>query len=362
MDMFWCLLLALLLHQATCTSDGAEVTGAVGRSVTFHLKNLDKEATAWSFRNDVIVTVKFGDPPEATFFDDNYKPRLAFSKNGSALTISQLRMEDAGTYTAKTLGVKATFTLHVYRELAVLTVTCVAQNCSAGDCLYTLHCTALGSGSGNISYSWSAGGLSWQEGPTVLVEESSPDKPLIPLTCTAQNPVSSRNVTIISPSALCAENTSHPPTTGTYSSRQAGIMAALVTGAGALLAVVIFVIYCKFKGWRIFHLPAAEAMNTEARAEDMTVYAQVGPSQQVHLQNFSKAQQDDPKKMPNASVETFKTIYFTIQAHGHVPCRGSSAEQGDGQDPRLQTDDEKMGNGMAGCQEQDERSVYSLVS
>nr|XP_009917947.1 PREDICTED: LOW QUALITY PROTEIN: SLAM family member 5-like [Haliaeetus albicilla] len=330
MDMFWCLLLALLLHQATCTSDGAEVTGAVGRSVTFHLKNLDKEATAWSFRNDVIVT-----------------PRLAFSKNGSALTISQLRMEDAGTYTAKTLGVKATFTLHVYRELAVLTVTCVAQNCSAGDCLYTLHCTALGSGSGNISYSWSAGGLSWQEGPTVLVEESSPDKPLIPLTCTAQNPVSSRNVTIISPSALCA---------GTYSSRQAGIMAA------PLLAVVIFVIYCKFKGWRIFHLPAAEAMNTEARAEDMTVYAQVGPSQQVHLQNFSKAQQDDPKKMPNASVETFKTIYFTIQAHGHVPCRGSSAEQGDGQDPRLQTDDEKMGNGMAGCQEQDERSVYSLVS
>ncbi|KAM9626171.1 SLAM family member 7-like isoform 2-T2 [Morphnus guianensis] len=354
MDVFWCQLLALLLlHQATCTSDGAEVTGAVGRSVTFHLKNLDRKATAWSFHNDVIVTVKFGDPPEATFFDDNYKPRLAFPKNGSALTISQLRMDDAGTYTAKTLGVKATFTLHVYRELAVPMVTCVAQNCSAGGCLYTLHCTALGSGSGNISYNWSTGGLSWQEGPTVLVEESPLDKPLIPLTCTAQNPVSSRNVTVVSPSALCA---------GTYSSRQAGIMAALVIGAGALLAVVIFVIYCKSKGWRIFHLPAAEAMNTEARAEYMTVYAQVGPSQQVHLQNFSKAQQDDPKKMPNASVETSKTIYFTIQAHGHLPCRGSSAEQGDGQDPRLQTDDEKMGNGMAWCQEQDEKSVYSSVS
>ncbi|NXJ56786.1 SLAF5 protein, partial [Spizaetus tyrannus] len=187
-----------------CTSDGAEVTGAVGRSVTFHLKNLGRKATAWSFHNDVIVTVKFGNPPEATFFDDNYKPRLAFPKNGSALTISQLRMDDAGTYTAKTSGVKATFTLHVYRELTMPTVTCVAQNCSAGGCLYTLHCTTLGSGSGNISYNWSTGGLSWQEGPTVLVEESPLDKPLIPLTCTAQNPVSSRNITVISPSALCA--------------------------------------------------------------------------------------------------------------------------------------------------------------
>uniref|UniRef100_A0A8B9N7N6 Immunoglobulin V-set domain-containing protein n=1 Tax=Accipiter nisus TaxID=211598 RepID=A0A8B9N7N6_9AVES len=100
----------------TCTSDGAELTGAVGRSVTFQLKNVDRKTTAWSFHNDVIVTVKFGDPPEVTFFDDSYKPRLAFPKNGSALTISQLRMDDAGTYTAKTLGVKATFTLHVYSK------------------------------------------------------------------------------------------------------------------------------------------------------------------------------------------------------------------------------------------------------
>lgn len=85
----------------------------------------------------------------------------------------------------------------------MLTVTCGVQNCSADGCLYTLHCNALGPGSGNISYSWSTGGLPWQEGPTVLVRESLPDKPL---TCTAQNPVSSRNVTIISASALCAGN------------------------------------------------------------------------------------------------------------------------------------------------------------
>ncbi|NWH55377.1 SLAF5 protein, partial [Fregata magnificens] len=190
--------------SAACTCHRTEVTRAVGRSVTFCLQSLDGKAAAWSFHNDVIVTVKFGYPPEPTFFDDNYKPRLAFPKNGSALTISQLRMDDAGTYTVKTSGLKTTFTLHMYRELAVPTVTCTAQNCSADGCRYTLHCTALGSGSGNVSYGWSMGGWPWSEGPTVLVEESPPDKPPLPLTCTAQNPVSSRNVTVLSPAALCA--------------------------------------------------------------------------------------------------------------------------------------------------------------
>ncbi|NXF53567.1 SLAF5 protein, partial [Oceanites oceanicus] len=187
-----------------CTGNGAEVTGAVGRSVTFLLQSLDGKAVAWSFQNDVIATVKFGNPPETTFFDDNYKKRLTFSKDGSALTISQLRMDDAGTYTAKTSVVKATFTLHVYRELAVPTVTCEAQNCSADGCRYTLRCTTAGSGSGNVSYSWSTGGWPRSEGPVVLVKASPSDES--PLTCTVQNPVSSRNATVVSPAALCAGN------------------------------------------------------------------------------------------------------------------------------------------------------------
>ncbi|XP_075032394.1 SLAM family member 5-like isoform X2 [Calonectris borealis] len=333
MDVFWCLpLTLLLLHQATCTGNGAEVTGAVGRSVTFHLQSPAGKAAAWSFQNDVIATVKFGNPPEVTFFDEKYKQRLTFLKDGSELTISQLRMDDAGTYTVKDSGVKTTFTLQVYRELAVPTVTCAARNCSADGCRYTLHCTAAGSGSGNISYGWSMGGWQWSEGPIVLVEESPPDES--PLTCTARNPVSSRNTTVISPAALCA---------GTYSSGQAGIVAALVIGASVLLAVVIFVICCKSKGWVIFRLPAAEAANTEAGAEYTTVYAQVGPSRQVNLQSLSDAQQDAPKKTLTPDLETSKTIYFTIQA-------------------TAQTDDEKMGNSVPGCREQDEKSLCSSVS
>ncbi|XP_032858036.2 SLAM family member 5-like isoform X2 [Tyto alba] len=273
MDVFWCLLLPFLLlfHQATCTDDGKDVTGAVGRSITFDLQSLDGGAAAWSFRNDVIVAVIFGNPPEVTFFDDNYKPRLAFSKNGRALTISQLRMEDAGTYTAKTSGAKTTFTLHVYGELAVPTVTCVVQNCSADGCRYALRCTASAPGSGNISYGWNVGGSPGNEGPTVLVKVSPRDE--LPLTCTAQNPVSSRNVTVTSPAALCAD---------TYSSRQTGIVAALVTAAGVILAAVIFVIYCKSKGWRIV-LPAAKARDTALCQKTLCQPTEKEPEEQQEI-------------------------------------------------------------------------------
>uniref|UniRef100_A0A672ULL9 Ig-like domain-containing protein n=1 Tax=Strigops habroptila TaxID=2489341 RepID=A0A672ULL9_STRHB len=221
-----------MLLSLVCTSKGSEVIGTLGRSITFYLQRLEGEAAAWSFHNDVIVTVKFGDPPEATFFDDNYKPRLAFPNNGSALTISQLRMEDAGTYTAKSSGVKTTFTLHIYRELSVPTVTCMVQNCSASICRYILHCTTSGSSSGNVSYIWSMGSLR-KHGATMLVEESLLDEPL--LTCTVQNPVSSSNITIISLTALCAGN-SH------------GKMHEWVPLVASL------------PGWRIFRLPADEAL------------------------------------------------------------------------------------------------------
>ncbi|XP_054662582.1 SLAM family member 5 isoform X3 [Grus americana] len=300
------------LLSPVCIDDGAEVTRAAGSSVTFHLQNLHGQAAVWSFHNNVIATVIFGNPPEVIFFDDNYKTRLAFTENGTALTINQLRMDDAGTYTAKISGVKNTLylhTLHMYRELVVPTVTCVAQNCSANSCSYTLHCTVSGSGSdfGNVSYDWSMEDQPWSKGPMVLVEELPQDKLLL-LTCTVRNPISSRNITIISPAALCAGN-SH----GTYSSRQVGIVAISVIVVGVLLAVVIFVIYRKCKGQRIFCLPAAEAMNTGARAEYMTVYAQIGPSQQEHLQSFSNAQQDNTKMPPTPSVDTSQTIYFTVQ-------------------------------------------------
>ncbi|NXT89200.1 SLAF7 protein, partial [Anhinga rufa] len=196
---------AWLLSPA-CTGDEFELIRAVGSSVTFTLPSTKEEVAAWSFHNELILVLKFGDPPEVSYFDHNYKTRLSFPNNGRALTISQLRINDTGTYTVKLAGQKTTFTLHVYRELTVPTVTCVEQNCSADGCRYTLHCTASGPGSGNVSYSWSMGGLTRSREPTVLVEETPPDELLPPLTCTAQNPVSSSNATVTSPAALCAGN------------------------------------------------------------------------------------------------------------------------------------------------------------
>ncbi|XP_051497179.1 T-lymphocyte surface antigen Ly-9 [Apus apus] len=285
MDLLWCLQL-ILLHQATRASHGPEESGAVGRSVTFHLQNLDGRAAAWSFHNEIIVIVKPGSPPETTFFDDSYKPRLVFSKNGSALTILQLRMDDAGTYTAKISNEKTFFfTLRVYKELVVPRVTCLVRNCSARGCSYILSCSASSSGSGNISYSWSLGDQLWRNEPRVLVEGSPPGEPS-PLTCTARNPVSTRNVTVTSPATLC-------------------------TGS-----------------------------SSEAGADYSTVYAEVGPSQQVQLQSFNPAGQDDTKKTPTPDVETSRTIYFTVQA-------------------TAQTDDEKMGKELL---EQDKKNLHSLVS
>ncbi|KAM6039677.1 SLAM family member 7-like [Chlamydotis macqueenii] len=318
--------------RVACAGAGTEVTSAVGRSVTFQLPERDGEAAAWSFHGDVIVTVKFGDPPEAIFLDERYKPRWAFPESGRALTISQLTAGDAGTYTATVKGVKTTLTLRLYQEVPVPTVTCAAQNCSADGCRYTLRCAASGSGSGNVSYRWSMGEWRRSEGPMVLVEEMPSDEE--PLTCTAQNPVSSRNVTVVSPAALCA---------GTHSSRKAGIVAAVVAGAGALFAAVLLLIYCVSKGCRTFCVPAARATDAEAEAEGMTVYAKVGPSQQVSLWSFPSAQHHDSKTPPIPDVETSATVYATVQAVA-------------------QTDDEKMGNGAPGYGERDETNLYSSVS
>ncbi|NWU87759.1 SLAF7 protein, partial [Onychorhynchus coronatus] len=179
-----------------------EVIGAVGRSVTFHIRDLAGDGASWSFGSAPIVTVKFGEPPAALFLDNKYETRSTFSDQGRALTISQLTLEDAGTYSAHNPQAKSTFTLHVYRELAEPRVSCEAQNCSAGGCRYALRCAAPGPGLGNVSYGWSQGDQPRGEGPTVLVEEPAPEEP-VPLTCRARNPVSSRDVTV-RPRELCA--------------------------------------------------------------------------------------------------------------------------------------------------------------
>ncbi|NXP94711.1 LY9 protein, partial [Passerina amoena] len=207
MDVFGIHRLAILILflQTTSASGTTEVIGAVGRSVTFHSRNPDRNMALWSFGNDPIVSVIFKDPPRVIFFEDRFKTRFAVSENGHALSISELSMEDAGTYSLNINGKISTFTLQVFKELAEPTVTCEAQNCSDGTCSSSLRCSAPGAGFGNVSYTWRLRDHTWDRSSVVLlVNETSQEELGLLLTCTARNPVSNRSVIVTNFRVLCA--------------------------------------------------------------------------------------------------------------------------------------------------------------
>ncbi|XP_068851560.1 SLAM family member 9-like isoform X1 [Aphelocoma coerulescens] len=329
MNSFQLQLLALLmlLHTAVCADGTTEVIGAVGASVTFPIQIPAGSAGFWNFGSDPIATVLPRDPPEVLFSEEKYKKRFTFAENGSALSISQLSLEDAGIYSVKIDGKISTFTLHVYGELAEPTVTCEAQNCSAGSCRFSLRCSVSGTGLGSISYLWSKGERPLDEGPTVLVVNKSSGNGPESLTCTARNPVSSRNVTVVAPGDLCTENATHPPGPDASSDTWAGIGVGASLGI-VFLSVVLFVLLCKSKGWRKSHLSKEKRMNPggilgqfsaipslprcpRVTAVDYTtMYAEVGPSHQC-IPNGIKAK---PKEAPESST----TIYSLVKRPGQA--------------------------------------------
>ncbi|XP_064257441.1 SLAM family member 7-like [Passer domesticus] len=124
--------------------------------------------------------------------------------NHRALSISQLRMEDAGTYSVTIDTKRSTFTLQLFGELAEPMVTCEAQNCSDGSCSFSLRCSTPGASLRNVSYSWRVRDQPWDGDSVVLrVNESSREEPET-LTCMAWNPVSSRSFTVTIPGVLCS--------------------------------------------------------------------------------------------------------------------------------------------------------------
>uniref|UniRef100_A0A8D2M357 Immunoglobulin V-set domain-containing protein n=1 Tax=Zonotrichia albicollis TaxID=44394 RepID=A0A8D2M357_ZONAL len=106
-------------------SDPTEVIGVLGKSVTFHTPNTDANPALWFFGDKPIVTVAFEDPPQPIFYKDKFKTRFAVSERGRALKISQLRMEDAGTYSVTINGKRSNFTLQVFSRFWVSAVRAV---------------------------------------------------------------------------------------------------------------------------------------------------------------------------------------------------------------------------------------------
>ncbi|XP_032938502.1 T-lymphocyte surface antigen Ly-9-like [Catharus ustulatus] len=313
MDEFWIRLLTalVLLHQTTSTSDTEEVSGTVGRSVIFRTQDMTDGNAFWNFGNDPIVTASFEDPPHALFSKPTFEKRFAVSEKGRALSISQLRLQDAGTYSV-TIGEKRfTFILHVYRELAEPTVTCEAQNCSSdGNCRFSLRCSVSGTDLGNVSYTWREGDRPWDEGSMVLWVNKSDLEVLGPLRCTARNPVSNRSVTVRTPDLLCA---------GSLSSGRFWIWLIVTIGVVTLLSVLLLFLR-KFRGWRKFRLCKPKPTDTVSTSEQTTMYAEVGPSQ-LRIPNGIKAKPTDgesaatiyslvkpPDQVENGAVATLELI------------------------------------------------------
>ncbi|TRZ06517.1 hypothetical protein HGM15179_020586 [Zosterops borbonicus] len=282
MEEFWIQLLAILtlLTQTCSASDATELIRAMGGSVTFHSNNTEGNGALWGFGDEPIVTVEFGDPPQPVFLKEEYKTRFTVSEDGRALSISQLRMEDAGTYSVTVDGKKSTFTLQVYKDLTEPTVTCEAQDCLDTICLFSLRCSVPHTGFGNVSYTWTGWGHLREERPVVLtvVDKSSLDK-LDPLKCTARNAVSSRSVTVTTPEGLCPD---------TSSGR--GVRFGVIVGVAVMVILLgLLVLFCK---------PQVTT------AKYTTVYAEVGPSQ-PHLPNGIDGEP--------AAGESSSTVHFLIK-------------------------------------------------
>ncbi|KAM4880328.1 uncharacterized protein FYW23_014016 isoform 2-T2 [Sylvia borin] len=249
MEGFRIQLLAILtlLTQTCSASDNTEIR-AVGETVTFRIDNTEGNGALWSVGDDPIVTVEFGNPPRPVFYQDEFKTRFTVSERGQALSITQLRMEDAGTYSVNINGKTSTFTLLVYRELTEPTMTCEAQDCSGTICHISLHCSVPGDGFGDISYTWRGWGEQWGgQSVEFKVKKSAWDN-LELLMCTAWNAVSSRSVTVTNSGGLC------PGATSSIGFGN-GVIAEVIVGTGATAGVLLLFLglFCKFRGnwpWR----------------------------------------------------------------------------------------------------------------
>ncbi|XP_074385793.1 uncharacterized protein LOC141725680 isoform X2 [Zonotrichia albicollis] len=229
-----------LLIFVVSASDTTELIGAMSGSVTFRSHNPDRNVALWSFGSDPIVTVVFRTPPRLIFFEDKFKTRFAVRENGHALSIRRLTMEDAGIYSVNINRKTSTFTLQVFRKLAELTVTCEAQNCSDGSCSCCLRCSTPGDTGSKECFQSISSTLAQPraESPMQEVNETSQDG-LEPVTCTARNPVSSRDIVVTTPRVLCA---------GAHSGSWIRIGVGVVAGVEAALLLSIFLVsYRKYK-------------------------------------------------------------------------------------------------------------------
>ncbi|KYO20432.1 SLAM family member 5 isoform B [Alligator mississippiensis] len=333
MELFRCFCFLLCIAGPQWSGAGAdaavtELVGTAGETVTFPLEipageTLDN--AAWTIGTESLATAVPGDPPSVLVSNRRYRGRLRVPNTGLALHITDLRPEDAGSYTARVNTDKSEFSrffsLRVYERLPEPTIHCNVQSCANGPCNITLSCT-IPKGGNNVTYSWST-----PKPPSMTTQGSimviaHPDL-LINVTCTVQNPANSSSTTA-SVEALCAGHSSSTI-----------IIVVCIAIAIGVLGICGYVLYRRKKKGKHMNFKG-ESEKAVEESQSNTLYAQVG---------FNPSAPKKPKRSgENGGVnnENTTTIYATVQPHSQAA---------------MQTDDEKMCKGNTTSPHQKEKHI-----
>ncbi|XP_032253180.1 T-lymphocyte surface antigen Ly-9 isoform X2 [Phoca vitulina] len=213
-SFLWTRLLFLLMGLGASGKDSTPtvVPGILGRSVTFPLNisvDTEFEHVTWNGPQGALALATA--EGKIFFMVKSYQDRLTISWNSFSLSLSNLTLEDAGSYKAQINRKTSTFTtdkefmLHVYEQVPEPQVIMKSVNMSdSGSCNITLICFVERAGT-SVLYSWTlrdAQASESHEGSTFIIHWRLCD-PDLPYTCTARNPVSQNTSSPIHARQFC---------------------------------------------------------------------------------------------------------------------------------------------------------------
>ncbi|XP_073903788.1 SLAM family member 9-like isoform X2 [Castor canadensis] len=216
------LLLGLLIGSATTREDLAPlvVTGMLGGSVTLPLELLpgqQVESISWMVRSipraiASITVVEAGGPHTFYQAETRYWGRLSVVGPSHSLHISNLSLEDSGSYRAH-IDLRSSYVTHtreyrlqVCEQLAQPRVTLSSRTVEDGHCIIILTCATESRGC-TTTYSWTSLGSRTvvSQGGSVLSVSVRPGDSDLTFTCTVKNPVSNSTSHLVSVPRFCIE-------------------------------------------------------------------------------------------------------------------------------------------------------------
>uniref|UniRef100_A0A674JC22 Immunoglobulin domain-containing protein n=1 Tax=Terrapene triunguis TaxID=2587831 RepID=A0A674JC22_9SAUR len=193
-------------QMAPSAADETELTGILGGSVTFPLRISAAQKFkngAWSVNTKSLVTVTAGKPPRVLVFDPSYEGRLRFSDESYSLQITDLRMEDTGSYTVEFSTDKEQF---AYREFTLhVSSKCWGRGIPEG--AWNPPCSGNSQdGRENVTYSWSNAPSSVLSTDSIVHIPQRHQAAREDVTCMARAPDGNSSRRTVSPKDFCAGN------------------------------------------------------------------------------------------------------------------------------------------------------------